>query len=215
MTASATRADEHKTEDARSRILRAAQHLIGQRDRSTTIAELLHDAGVNRRTFYENFASKDELVLAMVDDAAATLQVGLEGVITASRNAPSAVAAYIDHTLSVGWDERRAHYGRAFLSHEVGMTPHIAAALEHAYDRHRVLLRDVITAGLAAGSLPKADPERDSFAIHSVLVRHLEARVRLNTDLDFEATRDGLIKLFLTGMGAARAVRQLRAVIRA
>jgi AcrR family transcriptional regulator len=201
--------------DARSRILRAGQMLIGQRDGATTMAELLREAGVNRRTFYENFKSKDELVLAMVDAAAATLQAGLEAAVTASRNAPSAVAAYIDHMLGIGWDERRAHDGRAFLSHEVGLTTDAATALERAYARHRAVLRDVIAAGLAAGTLPKADPERDAFAIHAVLVRHLEVRVRLGGQLDFATTRDGLVELFLIGMGAGRALSRLRAATRA
>jgi len=188
--------------DPRARILRAGRQLIGQRDRSTTMDELLQEAAVNRRTFYANFASKDDLVLAMVDDAARTLQETLASAMASCADAPAAVAAYIGEMLGIGWDERRAHDGRAFLSHEVGMTPHVAAALERAYERHRALLRDVIADGVADGTLPAADPERDAFAIHAALVRHLEVRVRLGTDLDFAATRDGLVDLFLTGMGA-------------
>jgi len=190
--------------DARARILHAGKALIGQRDRSTTMDELLQEAAVNRRTFYAHFASKDDLVLAMVDEAAAALQATLTAAMAACTDAPTAVGAYIDQMLGIGWDERRAHDGRAFLSHEVGMTPDIAAALERTYQRHRSLLRDAIAEGVADGTLPAADPERDAFAIHAVLVRHLEVRVRLGTDLDFVATRDGLVDLFLTGMGADR-----------
>jgi hypothetical protein len=89
------------------------------------------------------------------------------------------------------------------MSAEVTGAPGIAAALEATYARHRELLTDALVAGLADGSLPNARPELDSFAIHAVAVRHLEARIRGRVDTDYSEVRDQVITLVLTGLSAA------------
>ncbi|MCW2525961.1 MAG: transcriptional regulator, TetR family [Pseudonocardiales bacterium] len=192
-----------RVDEERTRVLRAARRLIGQRDgRVTTVAEVLQEAGVNRRIFYRHFQSKDDLILAMVEQAGATLQAGLETAVRESKDPPSAVAAYIHHLLGVGWDERRAHDGRAFLSLEVTTTAGTRAAIEGVYAAHRAIIHAVLAAGRADASLPGAVPDRDSFALHAVLIRHIEVSALAGYDRDFETVRDGVTQLFLTAFGA-------------
>jgi AcrR family transcriptional regulator len=197
------RNDDERLADERARVLRAARRLIGQRDgQVTTVAEVLQEAGVNRRIFYRHFQSKDDLVLAMVEQAGATLQGGLETVVGQSHDPSSALIAYVDHLLGVGWDERRAHDGRAFLSQEVAMTPGTRVAVERVYASHRAILRAVIDAGRTQGVFPRAEPDRDSFALHAVLVRHLEVEAFAGHDESFETISAGVTELFLTAFGA-------------
>jgi hypothetical protein len=91
------------------------------------------------------------------------------------------------------------------MSTEITGAPGIAAALEATYERHREPLTEALTAGLADGSLPNARPELDSFAIHAVAVRHLEARIRGRVDTDYLEVRDQVVALVLTGLSAAVA----------
>ncbi|GAB4710610.1 hypothetical protein MOKP122_48410 [Mycobacterium avium subsp. hominissuis] len=69
------------------------------------------------------------------------------------------------------------------------------------------MLTEALAAGLADGSLPNAHPELDSFAIHAVTVRHLEARIRGRLDSDFREVRDQIVTLMLTGLSAPAVYR--------
>lgn len=54
------------TDDHRSRLLGAMAHLAsGKGFAATTIADLVTEAGVSKRTFYEHFASKETCFLAL------------------------------------------------------------------------------------------------------------------------------------------------------
>ena len=189
----------------RDRIVRAAARSIGQDpDRVTTVADVLHLAGVNRRTFYRHFRSKDDLVLAMIEEAAAVLLSGLEAAVAAAPTASDAVRAYVGHMLGVGWQPPRAREGRAFLSREVRMTAAVPRALDEVYLRHAGVLREVLERGRADGSFPLADPGPDAIAAHAVLVRHLEARASGALDLPFAQVRDDVAGFFLRAFGAVR-----------
>jgi hypothetical protein len=129
----------------------------------------------------------------------------LKTAVAATETPAAAIAAWIEEYLSIGWQEARFRDALAFMSAEVTGAPGIAAALEATYARHREVLTEALTSGLADGSLPNARPELDSFAIHAVAVRHLEARIRGRRDTDFHEVRDRLVALMLTGLSAPAA----------
>jgi AcrR family transcriptional regulator len=186
--------------------LRAAAQLIGQHpDRQATIEDVLRAAGINRRIFYRHFRSKDELVMAMLERAGHIVEAGLSEIVAASPDPAKAVTSYVEYVLGIGWDESRAREGRAFLSPEVGMTTGIAAALEAVYSRHRAILREVLAHGLADGSLPAAVPDRDAFAIHAVLIRYLEVRVRGQLELELADAIKAVTSLFVPALGGLPA----------
>jgi len=208
-------ASHDRAGDGRQKLLRAARRLIGQRPgRVTTVDEVLREAGVNRRVFYRHFRSKDELVLAMVEQTGANVEAELEAVVAACDEPVAALAAYIEHTLAIGWDAHRSRDGQAFLSPEVGMTAGIGGALEAVYARHRAILRRVISEGRDTGALPLADPDRDTFALHAVLIRHLQVRVQGLQDLypgedvgaDLDTVSTGVLRLFSAAFGALRSL---------
>lgn len=190
----------------RDAIMRAAYRLISRGTSSattgTSIERILQAAGVNRRIFYRHFASKDELIIAMQEWAGELVLADLQKTVAAAQTPAAAVATWIEQYLSIGWQETRFRDALAFMSTEVAGAPGIGAGLEVTYARHREVLTAALTAGLADGSLPNARPELDSFAIHAVAVRHLEARIRGRLDTDFDEVRDQVIELILTGLSA-------------
>jgi AcrR family transcriptional regulator len=202
---------EHEMSDGgrqseRDAIMRAAYRLISRGDSSTgattSIENILRAAGVNRRIFYRHFSCKDDLIIAMQEWAGELILADLKNAVAAADTPAAAVAAWIEDYLSIGWDEARFRDAMAFMSADVTGAPGIATALEATYARHRQVLTDALAAGLAEGSLPNARPELDSFAIHSVAVRHLEARIRGRLDTDFDEIRDHVVTLMLTGLSA-------------
>ncbi|WP_102143273.1 TetR/AcrR family transcriptional regulator [Mycobacterium hubeiense] len=190
----------------RDAIMRAAYRLISQGGSSTgtttSIENILRAAGVNRRIFYRHFSCKDDLIIAMQEWAGDLILTALQKAVAAADTPAAAVAAWIENYLSIGWDETRFRDALAFMSADVTGAPGIATALEATYARHREVLTDVLAAGLADGSLPNARPELDSFAIHAVAVRHLEARIRGRVDTDFHEVRNQVVTLMLTGLSA-------------
>lgn len=193
----------------REAIMRAAYRLISQGSTTsasaTSIENILRAAGVNRRIFYRHFACKDDLIIAMQEWAGDLILADLQQAVASAQTPAAAVVAWIEDYLSIGWQEARFRDALAFMSTEVTGAPGIAAALEVTYARHRAVLTDALAAGLADGSLPNARPELDSFAIHAVAVRHLEARIRGRVDTDFDEVRDQVVTLMLTGLSASAA----------
>ncbi|BBX18260.1 TetR family transcriptional regulator [Mycolicibacterium duvalii] len=194
--------DGHQSE--RDAILRAAYRLIshGSSTGTTSIENILRTAGVNRRIFYRHFASKDDLIIAMQEWAGELILADLRKAVAAADTPAAAIIAWIEDYLSIGWQEARFRDALAFMSTEVTGAPGIAAALEATYARHREPLAAALAAGLADGSLPNARPELDSFAIHAIAVRHLEARIRGRLDTDFDEVRNQVVALILTGLSA-------------
>lgn len=187
-----------RVERERASIIRAAHRLIGGgAGRTTSIEDILRAAGVNRRTFYRHFPSKDALLLAMQHEAGELVRDALWSATGRAADGRAAVAAWIEEFLAVGWDARRLREGRTFLAPEVGLVAGIATAMEDIHARHRAVLEAALRRALTDRTLPAAVPERDAFAIHAVALRCLEMRARGRLDLPYQAACDEITGVFL------------------
>ena len=187
----------------RAAIIRAARRLIGHSaGGATPIEDILRGAGVNRRTFYRHFPSKDALVLAMQEESGELVREALCTAVGRAADGRAAVLAWIEEFLSIGWDARRLREGRTFLAPEVGLVAGIATAMEEIHARHRAVLEAALRRALTDRTLPSAVPERDAFAIHAVVLRCLEMRARGRLGRSYQAARDEITGLFV-GSGAS------------
>jgi AcrR family transcriptional regulator len=76
---------------ARTRILQAARVLFGERGITTTgVAELCAAAQVSKRTLYQHFPSKDEVVVAYLQALEEEPALGPEGVLARAELSPRA-----------------------------------------------------------------------------------------------------------------------------
>jgi AcrR family transcriptional regulator len=189
---------EARAERERRAIIRAAHRLLGHSASGTTpIEDILRAAGVNRRTFYRHFPSKDALVLAMQQQAGDLVSEALRAAAGRAADGRAAVLAWIEEFLSIGWDAPRLREGRTFLAPEVGLVAGIATAMEDIHARHRAVLEAALGRARADQTLPAAAPERDAFAIHAVVLRCLEMRARGRLNRSYQAARDEITGLFL------------------
>jgi AcrR family transcriptional regulator len=190
---------EPRAERERTAIIRAAHRLIGHSTGAATpIEDILRGAGVNRRTFYRHFPSKDALLLAMQQEAGELVREALWSATGRAADGRAAVLAWIEEFLSIGWDTRRLREGRTFLAPEVGLVAGIATAMEDIHARHRAVLEAALRRARTDRTLPAAAPERDAFAIHAVALRCLEMRARERLNLSYQAARDEIVALFLS-----------------
>ncbi|TVT21174.1 TetR/AcrR family transcriptional regulator [Amycolatopsis acidiphila] len=193
-----------RAERERAGIVRAAHRLIGRGGGTTAIEDILRAAGVNRRTFYRHFPSKDALVLAMQREAGELVRNRLRAAVGGAADGRAAVIAWIEEFLGIGWHERQAREGRTFLAPEVGMVAGIADALEDVHACHREILVEAFGRAREDGTLPAAVPGRDAFAVHAVVLRCLEMRARARLDRPYPVVRDEIVRLFVPGAGSER-----------
>lgn len=170
--------------------MRAAVVLVA-RHGTAAVEDILRTARVNRRIFYRHFATKDALLAAIAEEAAATVEHELAGAVSVSP-AAAAAQAWVERYLERAWDPGAAGAARAFLAPDSTAGAAVGDVIEAAHERHRELLVDVLRRGRADGSLPAADPGPDAFTVHAAVLRHVELRLRGRSRTDLETARSSV-----------------------
>jgi AcrR family transcriptional regulator len=179
----------------RAALLSAAHRHLARGGSGVSVEDVLRGAGVNRRIFYRHFSSKDDLLLALQEETGRRLLASLRSAVEAASSPLEAVIAWGRAFLAVAWDERRAAQGRVFLATESAAAPGLADAREDIHAEHRALLAGVLDRGRVDGSLPRTVPERDAFALHAMVLRHVETRVRGRRSYTFAQACDDFTAL--------------------
>jgi AcrR family transcriptional regulator len=152
-------------------ILDAARRLVRERGDSFTTQELAREAGVALQTFYRYFATKDELLLAVLGDLVAR---GAAGYAEAARDLHGPVARlrfYICSTLEfLDGDDDDAAGARFVVSAHWRLQRVFPDELADAMKPFEDLLLAEINAGVEQGILHPASPAQAANFIN-VLVR--------------------------------------------
>jgi len=146
------------------------------------VRDILVEAGFSSPTFYRHFASKDELLLVILDDGRRQLTGYLTHRMVKATDGRGRVRAWIDGVMAQATNAAAAARTRPFVAN----TGRIA---EQFPDEHAASLRgplDLLVAALADaaadGSLTPADEERDAQAVSDLVFatmeRHVLARTR-------------------------------------
>lgn len=145
-------------------MLDAAQRLIAEKGDEFTTAELVTEAGVALQTFYRYFASKDELLLAVIGDA---MVVACEHWVAAAAELPDPLARlrhYVVSTLErLDGDRSNAAMSRFVVSTRWRLHRQFPDELAEAEKPFVDLLRGEVAAAMDAGLLNPSDPEWDSW----------------------------------------------------
>lgn len=148
---------ETATSGAQERIRLAAIELFKSRGyHGTSVRDLAQATGLEPASLYYHFASKQEILLDLVDRVMDAMLDGLDKIL-ASRSRPSErlEAAVRFHVLY-----HVAHQDEAFVSHAElrSLTPQNRNAVFAKRDKYERMFRDLIAAGVAA----------DEFAVEDV-----------------------------------------------
>jgi AcrR family transcriptional regulator len=150
----------------RERILSTAHDLFyGEGIRATGIDRLIAEAGVTKVTFYRQFPSKDDLVLAFLElrherwmawfvDALARHGGGVAAIVPALRE----------------WFSRADFRGCAFIN-SVGELGPVQPAVVEVARRHKQEMTDAVVALLPAGRGRAADARAIALAIDGAIVQ--------------------------------------------
>lgn len=148
---------ERKKQRTKEALLQAAFDLFSRQGfDATTVEDIAEAVEVSPRTFFRYFATKEDVVLSMMDDMSAAMQAAFEArpadepVLTALRHAMAAVARATE--TGTGFDPIRF----ACMRDVTEKTPSVAAkSVEHSAAKMDALASAI---GARMGADPAADP---------------------------------------------------------
>lgn len=186
-------------------MLDAARTLIQTKGDEFTTQELAAEAGVALQTFYRYFASKDELLLAVIGDA---MGDACERWAKTAGELPDPLARlrfYLTVTLErLSGDAKDASATRFIVSTHWRLHRQFPKELAEAEKPFVDLLRGEVAAAIAADLLNPPDPEWDSWFLAALVrsVYHYYAYAE-HTDADLDEVKEQLWRFCLTALGGA------------
>jgi TetR/AcrR family transcriptional regulator len=184
-------------------MLDAAGRLIVMTGDEFTTQELCAEAGVALQTFYRYFASKDELLLAVIGDAMAD---ACERWAQAGAELPDPLARlryYLTSTLELlDGNGSGAARARFVVSTRWRLHRNYAKELAEAESPFVDLLRGEVVEGVEAGLLNPPDPEWDSWFLAELArsVFHFYA-FAAHADGELELVKERLWRFCLSALG--------------
>lgn len=184
-------------------MLDAARRLMDVKGDEFTTQELVAEAGVALQTFYRYFASKDELLVAVIGDAMADACERWAATAAALPDPLSRLEYYVTATLQ-GLESDRASGGTArfVVSTRWRLHRQFPRELAEAERPFVDLVRAEVVAARDAGLLNPADPEWDSWFLTELVraVYHYYA-FAAHDDADLTLVKDRLWRFCLAGLG--------------
>jgi TetR/AcrR family transcriptional regulator len=184
-------------------LLDAAGRLIDTKGDEFTTQELCAEAGVALQTFYRYFASKDELLLAVIGDAMTDACVRWAEAAAELPDPVARLRYYLTSTLeplnAPGADAAKARF---VVSTRWQLHRNYAKELAEAEQPLVDLLRVEVNAALAAGLLNSPDPEWDPWFLADLArsVFHFYAFAP-HADGELDVVKEKLWQFCLTALG--------------
>ena len=206
MTRAAERSPAVQRSRARSvaqatQIVEAARRLLAAQGGQFTTHQLVKEAGVALRTFYRNFASKDELLLAVLEDLISETADELVTAGAAIEDPVERLRFYVTGPLrGLAFGDAA---GREITSEHWRLHQLYPVEVEQATQHFTDLVQGAIDAAAAAGSLRPLDPSRDAWTIAKMVMAVFHHYVFAEPDADLDAVREHLWRFCYAGLGGA------------
>lgn len=159
-------------ESQRTRLLEAIAVVVAEKGYPrTSVADVIARAGVSRKSFYEQFANKEECFLVAYDAGVDLTLAAIEHARTSEADPVAATLAGVRgylHSLAT-----RPAFARTFLIEALGAGP---AALDRRADVHARFAAQLLDAYASLPGLPPASPARARAcvgAVNELVVEHL------------------------------------------
>lgn len=169
-----------------------------------TVADVLSEAGLSTRAFYRHFASKDELVLAVYEHENHRTQARLAPVLDAAPNPHAAFEAWVDQTLALAYEPRRARRAQTLWKEAVRLHESFPSELDAIAEGVLAPLVAILERGRADGTFPLARPTADARSVHAVVWDLVERRLRGDSTITLAEARAHVMRFCLAPLGTRR-----------
>ena len=141
------------------------------------VEEIVGEAGLSNQVFYRHFRSKDEFLLAVLDDGVRELVGYLEHRMAAAESARDRVRSWIDGVLAQGLASDAAEATRPFVMPQARLAERFPDEVARSVQRLVAPLASAIAEGERAGELQAVDPERDARALYDLAMGWLQRKL--------------------------------------
>lgn len=129
-----------------------------------TMRDILQQAGLSTQAFYRHFPSKDDLLVAILDDGQRRLVSYLEHRMAAAASPADRIRAWVSGVLNQATDKGAAARTRPFLVHQQRLADQFPAEQAATV----ALLSGLLVDAIRDLDPPPTDPRRDAEAIYQL-----------------------------------------------
>lgn len=161
----------------------------------TSVGQILAGAGLSTRAFYRHFASKRELLAALLGRDSEAVQRSLERAVTEAPGPVAAIEAWLDCFFDVYYEPRRAARAALFSAAAVPAgypLADITADMKRSFARP---LAAAIRAGEEQHVLRSGSPEADAASIYALAAAAVDPRAGDSAFID-RAAADNHVKRY-------------------
>ena len=186
--------------DEVANILEAAYRVIEASDSTDpSLRAILAEAGISTPAFYRHFASKDDLLVVLLDDGRRRLADYLKARIDKASGPEGQVRAWIDGMLAQVVAEAAAHRTRPFLVDQGRLDKKYTAEQKESVDRLLDLLYPPVRALSGTGPDTRGRARRNCVAIYRLVTATMREHLTDET-VPTRAERNHLADFCLAGI---------------
>ena len=141
------------------------------------VGDIVREAGLSNQAFYRHFPSKHALLVAVLDEGIRLLADYVEHRMSGVQSPTARVREWLRGMLEQALSQKAAAATRPFALARSRLARAYPREVASSEAQLTAPLRDAIRAGVAAGELPHADPERDAEMLYHQVMSWLEARL--------------------------------------
>lgn len=139
------------------------------------VSEIVVRAGLSNQAFYRHFRSKDELLLAVLDEGVTMLEGYLEHRMASFSSPEDRVKAWLEGMLEQALDPEAAAATRPFALSRARLADLFPREVEESEQRLTAMLRDALHE--SGGALRSVDPQRDAETLYDLALGWMQRRL--------------------------------------
>jgi len=160
------------------RLLEATFVLIERTgDLEPRVGDIVREAGLSNQAFYRHFASKQALLVAVLDEGVGILASYLGHRMRAAPRASDQVCEWLRGLLEQALSPAAARATRPFVLARTRLAEAHPREVAESERQLTELVREALRAALATGELPAVDPEGDAETLYHLAMGWLQARL--------------------------------------
>jgi AcrR family transcriptional regulator len=177
----------------------ATIELLREKGAGFTLDEVSERAGYSLRTFYQHFESKDDLLLAVLEEELALGALAARREVEGEPDPVKRLIRLLNHFLAKATE--RSSHNLALLKHELGLMTTHPNEVARAHTPESELTREIIAEGMERGLFSPASAAQGAFLVVA-LKRSYNQLVLLGNDLGQALPdRDEAIRFCIEGLG--------------
>ena len=164
--------------DEMLRLIRAGIEEIEARgDVDPRVSDIVRRAGLSNKAFYRHFRSKDDLLLAVLEEGMQLRMQEFERRLAEAGSALEQVRAWVWIILEQAQNPALSAATRPILAYQARLAESLGPQLWHHRDRLRQTIQAILEAGKRSGELADCDPAGDADAIQYLAMGWMHGQV--------------------------------------